>query len=113
MRARECASCAASVIDAWLRGCWPCIGSRSSHCRSDTWTTSKLIARDDTLRAVAESRPAALPPAERTVGQLVAESIRFYGDHFGAVLLLGVPFVLLDVLSIDEPWWKQVIVGWV
>jgi hypothetical protein len=61
---------------------------------------------------VAETRPAALPPAERTVGQLVAESIRFYGEHFWAVLLLGLPFVLLDLLSWREAWWKQVLVGW-
>jgi len=39
---------------------------------------------------VAESRPVALPPAERTVGQLVGESIRFYGDHFWPSLALGV-----------------------
>jgi hypothetical protein len=38
---------------------------------------------------VAELRPIALPPAERTIGQLVAESIRFYGDHFWASLRLG------------------------
>jgi hypothetical protein len=38
---------------------------------------------------VAELRPVALPPAERTIGQLVAESIRFYGDHFWACLVLG------------------------
>ena len=38
---------------------------------------------------------------------MVAESIRFYGDHFGAVLLLGLPFVALDVLSIDQPWRRQ------
>jgi hypothetical protein len=62
---------------------------------------------------VAESRPAALPPAERTVGQLVAESIRFYGDHFWAVLALGLPFVLLDFLSWQQAWWKQVVVGWI
>jgi hypothetical protein len=62
---------------------------------------------------VAESRPAALPPAERTVGQLVAESIRFYGDHFWAVLALGLPFVGLDLLSYHEAWWKQVIVGYI
>jgi hypothetical protein len=61
---------------------------------------------------MAESRPAALPPAERTVGQLVAESIRFYGDHFWAVLALGLPFVGLDLLSYHEAWWKQVIVGY-
>lgn len=61
---------------------------------------------------MAEPRPAALPPAERTVGQLVAESIRFYGDHFWAVLALGLPFVALDLLSYQEAWWKQVIVGY-
>jgi hypothetical protein len=38
---------------------------------------------------MAEPRPAALPPAERTIGQLVAESIRFYGEHFRWALLLG------------------------
>jgi hypothetical protein len=59
-----------------------------------------------------ESRPVALPPAQRTIGQLVAESIRFYGDHFWAVLALGVPFVALDVLSIDQPWSRQIVVGW-
>jgi len=44
---------------------------------------------------------------------MVAESIRFYGDHFGAVLLLGLPFVALDVLSIDQPWQRQIVVGWI
>jgi MFS family permease len=39
---------------------------------------------------VAEPRSAALPPAERTIGQLVAEAIHFYGEHFWACLLLGV-----------------------
>ena len=38
---------------------------------------------------MAEPRPAALPPAERTIGQLVAESIRFYGEHFWGCLSLG------------------------
>ena len=43
-------------------------------------------------------RPAALPPAERTVGQLVAESIRLYGEHFKRALLLGIaPAVLVVV----------------
>jgi hypothetical protein len=61
---------------------------------------------------MAESRPVALPPAQRTVGQLVAESIRFYGDNFWAVLVLGLPFLLLDVFSIDQPWQRQIAVGW-
>jgi hypothetical protein len=38
---------------------------------------------------MAELRPVALPPAERTIGQLVAESIRFYGEHFWNSLVLG------------------------
>jgi hypothetical protein len=42
-----------------------------------------------------ESRPAALPPAERTVGQLVAESIQFYGAHFWPCLVMGVPAAVI------------------
>jgi hypothetical protein len=48
---------------------------------------------------MAEARPAALPPAERTVGQLVAESIRFYGDNFRRCLLIGVPPAILAVVT--------------
>jgi hypothetical protein len=47
---------------------------------------------------MAEPRPAALPPAERTVGQLVAESIQFYGRHFWACLVLGVPAAVIAVV---------------
>ena len=61
---------------------------------------------------MAESRPAALPPGERTVGQLVAESIRFYGDNFWTVLLLGVPFLIIDLLSINRSVEVQTIVAW-
>jgi len=46
-----------------------------------------------------EPRPAALPPAERTVGQLVAESVRFYGENFMRCLVLGVPPALLAVVT--------------
>jgi hypothetical protein len=47
---------------------------------------------------VAELRPVALPPAERTVGQLVAESIRFYGERFKMGLLLGIAPAALTVV---------------
>ena len=50
-----------------------------------------------------ESRPAALPPAERTVGQLVAESIRFYGEHFWACLVLGVPAATVAIVFTQVP----------
>lgn len=46
-----------------------------------------------------EPVPAPLPPAERTVGQLVAESMRFYGDNFRRALLLGVVPGLLTLVS--------------
>ena len=36
--------------------------------------------------AKAKALPAPLPPAERTVGQLVAETIRAYGDNFWRAL---------------------------
>ena len=35
--------------------------------------------------------PPPLPPAERTVGQLVAETIRLYGDRFWRAVPLGIP----------------------
>ena len=47
---------------------------------------------------MAEPRPAALPPAERTIGQLVAESIQFYGAHFWPCLVLGVPAAVVAVV---------------
>jgi hypothetical protein len=59
-----------------------------------------------------ESRPAALPPAERTVGQLVAESIRFYGDHFWKVMPLGLAFVLLDGVSFHRSVAVQTVLLW-
>jgi hypothetical protein len=46
-----------------------------------------------------ESRPAALPPGERTVGQLVAESIRIYGESFFRCLAIGVPPAVLAVVT--------------
>ncbi len=46
-----------------------------------------------------ESRPAALPPKSRTVGQLVAESVRLYGENFVRCLAIGVPAALLTALG--------------
>ena len=43
-----------------------------------------------------EERPPPLPPAERTVGQLVAETVRLYGSRFWLVLPLGLPVAVLD-----------------
>jgi hypothetical protein len=45
-----------------------------------------------------EARPAALPPEVRTIGQLVAETIRLYGRRFFPAVLLGLPLALLNQL---------------
>jgi hypothetical protein len=43
----------------------------------------------------------ALPAAERTVGQLVAESIKLYGRHFARALPLGVIVAAVNQLTVD------------
>ena len=52
---------------------------------------------------MAEPRPAALPPAERTIGQLVGESIHFYGQRFWACVALGVAPAAIAVLFANVP----------
>lgn len=47
---------------------------------------------------MAELRPVALPPAERTIGQLLGETIRFYGDNFWPCLVLGLPAAAIAVV---------------
>lgn len=44
-----------------------------------------------------------LPPRTRTVGQLVAETVRLYGRRFWLVLPLGVPVALADVTAAGLP----------
>ena len=56
--------------------------------------------------------PAPLPPERRTVGQLIAESIRFYGAHFWRVLPLGIPLTVADQLSVHEPIGTQMALFW-
>ena len=43
--------------------------------------------------------PPPLPPAERTIGQLVGEAIRLYGANFWQALALGVPVVVVNALA--------------
>jgi hypothetical protein len=45
--------------------------------------------------------PPPLPAAERTVGQLVAESIKLYGRHFLRALPLGVIIAAVNQLTFD------------
>jgi hypothetical protein len=61
---------------------------------------------------VAEPRPAALPPAERTVGQVVAEAIRVYGEHFWHVLPLGLVVVGVDAAGLHRSPGVQTLILW-
>jgi hypothetical protein len=56
--------------------------------------------------------PPPLPPGQRTVGQVVAESIRWYGGHFWRCLLLGLPLAVIGQLGLDSK--SQAVIGlWV
>ena len=46
--------------------------------------------------------PGALPPGQRTVGQLIAESIRAYGAQFLKLLPLGLPFTLATQVALGH-----------
>lgn len=56
--------------------------------------------------------PPPLPPDKRTVGQLVAETIRLYGQHFWRVLPLGLPLAIADQLSVRQTGGVQMLVYW-
>jgi uncharacterized membrane protein YhaH (DUF805 family) len=56
--------------------------------------------------------PPPLPPAERTVGQLIAETIREYGHLFWRALPLGLPVAIADQLSVREHAPVQMLVYW-
>jgi hypothetical protein len=56
--------------------------------------------------------PPPLPPEERTVGQLIAESIRTYGQHFWPALPLGLPLAIADQLNAGHTWQEQPLVYW-
>jgi hypothetical protein len=56
--------------------------------------------------------PPPLPPGERTVGQLIAETIRAYGNHFWRALPLGIPLVVINQLCAGQGRNFQVAVFW-
>jgi hypothetical protein len=49
-----------------------------------------------------EPRPAALPPGEQTVGQLVAETLRLYGSRFVPALPLGLTVAVADQIALGQ-----------
>jgi hypothetical protein len=60
--------------------------------------------------------PPPLPPGTRTIGQLVAETIRFYGKHFWRSLLLGIGPAAVTVAGYYtgfHPALAAVVAGWI
>jgi hypothetical protein len=56
--------------------------------------------------------PPPLPPETRTVGQLVAETVRLYGARFFPVLTLGLSIAALDEISLGRSPNEQTVVLW-
>ena len=57
-----------------------------------------------------EPLPPPLPPGERTVGQLVAETLKLYGRLFWRALPLGLPFALVTQANLGREFAGQLIV---
>jgi hypothetical protein len=57
--------------------------------------------------------PPPLPPEKRTMGQVIAETIRFFGSHFWVALPLGLPLALADQSSVREKIAAQAVVYWI
>jgi hypothetical protein len=57
-----------------------------------------------------EQLPPPLPPETRTVGQLVAESVKLYGENVWFSLLLGVSLVAINQVSAGRDTLVQVLV---
>ena len=58
----------------------------------------------------ARELPPPLPPAERTVGQVVAEAIRLYGRSFAVALPLGLPLAAADAIAVGRTTAERVLV---
>jgi hypothetical protein len=56
--------------------------------------------------------PPPLPPDQRTVGQLIAETIRFYGHRFWAALPLGLALAVADQFAVHRSIGEQTLVFW-
>ncbi|HEX4519077.1 MAG TPA: hypothetical protein VH063_05800 [Gaiellaceae bacterium] len=56
--------------------------------------------------------PAALPPAQRTIGQFIGETIRTYSAHFWRAVPLGIPLAVADQLSVHQSPKLQIVIFW-
>lgn len=56
--------------------------------------------------------PPPLPPGERTVGQLIGETIRVYGDNFWRALPLGLGLAVVDQARVHESVVPTALIYW-
>src|SRR6266699_3679948 len=63
-------------------------------------------------QAVSKPLPPPLPPETRTVGQVIAESIRLYGHRFWPSLALGLPVGVIDQVSAKHSLTAQTLILW-
>jgi hypothetical protein len=61
-------------------------------------------------KAASKPLPPPLPPETRTVGQLVAETLKLYGNHFWAGLAIGVGPAVVGVLNAELDGWPRLVV---
>lgn len=72
------------------------------------WSSSQKAPR----QRGAEALPSPLPPETRTVGQLVAETIKLYGRAFWRALPLGIPLAALDFVAYGHGADAQTVLLW-
>jgi hypothetical protein len=65
------------------------------------------------VAVVTKPLPPPLPPGERTVGQVVAESIRLYGRRFWSSLVLGLPIAAITQISAGHSLSAQTLILWI
>jgi hypothetical protein len=56
--------------------------------------------------------PPPLPPAQRTVGQVIGESIRAYGDHFWRLIPTGIALAAADQAAVHHSALGQIPIFW-
>jgi hypothetical protein len=61
-------------------------------------------------KSARKALPPPLPPEDRTVGQLVAETLKLYGDHLWTSLALGISFTLISQVNVGRETDVQVLV---
>ena len=74
------------------------------------WRAAPAARRGSVLRVSKSELPPPLPPETRTVGQLVAETLKLYGDNLWPSLALGISVAVINQVSVGHDTLVQVLV---